>query len=229
MSVFQWTSVAVAGAKVDPLFTFTSLFIIYFPSFLKLFLNTLITQNLTTCLLIDFRNFLIWDVFFVIPVLKQLLLLLTSQLYWADIDFLTTSISIFLGKFDTKTQSSFLSRKGANTQSLFFWSGFSLLNVYLENRYSRDFERKSFCVGQDRYQETHKTGTPQGLRGKTKLLIKTNSKFPKLLYLLTSTRIQISKADSRLATYYICIKNTKTINPTNGCHFMKTIYLPTPK
>jgi len=133
LSVFQGTSVAVAGAKVDPLFTFTRLFIIYFPSFLKLFLNTLITQNLTTCLFIDFRNFLIWDVFFVIPVLKQLLLLLTSQLYWADIDFFTTSISIFLGKFDTKTQSSFLSRKGANTQSLFFWSGFSLLNVYLEN------------------------------------------------------------------------------------------------
>ncbi|PUU67605.1 hypothetical protein DBB36_23065, partial [Flavobacterium sp. WLB] len=46
LSVFQGTSFVVAGAKVEPLFTFTSLFFIFFPSFLHLFLNFLITQVL---------------------------------------------------------------------------------------------------------------------------------------------------------------------------------------
>lgn len=172
--------------------------------------------------------------FFVISVLKQLLLLLTSQLYSTDIDFFTTSISILLSQLTTKTQSSFLSRKGAKTQSLFFWSGFSLPNVYLENycpcpdipETSRGNPFVSVKIA------IRRPKRPEHLKASETRLnysLKLNFKFPQLPYLLTSTRIQISKADSRLATYYICIKNTKTINPTNGCHFMKTIYLPTPK
>jgi len=46
LSVFRGTLVAVAGAKVPPLFTFTRLFFIKFQPFAKLFLNSLITQNL---------------------------------------------------------------------------------------------------------------------------------------------------------------------------------------
>ena len=172
--------------------------------------------------------------FFVIVVLKQLLLLLTSQLYWADIDFFTTSISIFLDKRDTKTQSSFLSRKGAKTQSLFFWSGFSLPNVYLENYCPcPDIPETSrgnpFVSVKIAIRRPKRPQHPKASETRLNYSLKLNFKFPQLPYLLTSTRIQISKADSRLATYYICIKNTKTINPTNGCHFMKTIYLPTPK
>ncbi|WP_216360284.1 hypothetical protein, partial [Flavobacterium sp. ACN6] len=40
------TFVVVAGAKVPPLFTFTSLFFIFFPCFKRFFLNTLITAYL---------------------------------------------------------------------------------------------------------------------------------------------------------------------------------------
>jgi len=168
-------------------------------------------------------------VFFVIAVLKQLLLLLTSQLYRADIDFFTTSISILLDQHATKTRSSFLSRKGAKTQSLFIWSGFSLLNVYLENycpcpdipetSKGNPFVSVKIAIRRPKRPE-HLKASETGLNYSLKL----NFKFPKLPCLPSSIRIQISKADPRLATYYICIKNTKTINPTNGCHFMK-IYL----
>ena len=44
--MFQGTFVVVAGAKVPPLFTFTSLFFIFFPCFFNLFLNSLATVSL---------------------------------------------------------------------------------------------------------------------------------------------------------------------------------------
>ena len=46
MSVFRWTFIAVAGAKVPPLFSYTSLFTKFFYSFFKLFPNSLITDSL---------------------------------------------------------------------------------------------------------------------------------------------------------------------------------------
>ncbi len=46
LPVFRWTPFAVAGAKVEPLFTFARLFFIFFPSFFRLFLNFLITAHL---------------------------------------------------------------------------------------------------------------------------------------------------------------------------------------
>jgi len=46
LPVFEGTSVAVAGAKVPPLFTSARVFIIKFQCFSKLFLNSLVTQNL---------------------------------------------------------------------------------------------------------------------------------------------------------------------------------------
>lgn len=46
LSVFQWTSFVVAGAKVPPLFTFTSFYFAFFPCFFNLFLNLLVTAYL---------------------------------------------------------------------------------------------------------------------------------------------------------------------------------------
>ena len=169
--------------------------------------------------------------FFVTAVLKQLLF------YW-----LHNFIEQILISWQQVYQSFWISMPRrlkvhyyrAKTQSLFFWSGFPLLNVYLENYYpctdipetSREnpFVSVKIAIRRPKRPE-HLKASETGLNYSLKL----NLKFPKLPCLPSSIRIQISKADSRLATYYIGIKNTKTINPTNGCHFMKTIYLPTPK
>ncbi|MFD2039234.1 hypothetical protein ACFSJW_07640, partial [Flavobacterium artemisiae] len=55
---------ASAGAKVEPLFTFSSLFFIFFQCFLKLFLNSLVTAPLQSNVFSCFVGFFLFRVLF---------------------------------------------------------------------------------------------------------------------------------------------------------------------
>lgn len=67
LSVFQWTLIAVAGAKVDNNSSSASFFKSFFYSFFRLFLNTLITpilQNIFFQSSVGFFNFSLWFLYF---------------------------------------------------------------------------------------------------------------------------------------------------------------------